>query len=122
MKIIFDNFLHIRHSKIPGPRISENTYSIAGGYEWLKQSPTEKNINVFGDKLSARDSALEWQVLQWKKWQIEVETKAFSYSYDSVWLHTVLLLKYIFVLHIYNFLSAKNIPVEKLDNEYSVKY
>lgn len=58
---------------------------------------------MFGDKLSTRDTVLEWQNLQWKKWQVEIETKAFSYNYESVWLRTVLLLKYIFVLHIYNF-------------------
>lgn len=72
---------------------------------------------MFGDKLSTRDTTLEGQVLQWEKWQVEIETKAFSYGHESVWLHTVLLLKYIFVLHMYNFFSTTNIFVEKLDNE-----
>lgn len=54
---------------------------------------------------STTDTALEWQILQWKKWQAEIETKAFSYAYDSIWLHTVFLLKYIFVLHKYNYFS-----------------
>jgi len=41
-RLIFDCFPHLRHSITPSLRFFDNTYSVAGGYEWLKESHNTK--------------------------------------------------------------------------------